>query len=419
MAEFENLPESPGVYLFLDSAHRVIYTGKANSIKKRVRQHFGKKNLDSRRLAMITKVQSVNYIKTRTEREALLLEEKMIKNIRPRYNIALKDDKSYPYLELTMGGDFPALKITRNRKNKDSIYFGPFPNVGDIKDAKKIVEDIFPLRKCKKFRLRKRPCLNYQIERCLSPCTCKVTKKEYSGIVKEVKLFLSGREDKLTARLEKKMEEYKNKREYEKAAAVRDRIQALENLFPRVSYRSITRKNLEALEKIDPLYVLKEKLDMDFKPVTIEGYDISHISSKQAVGSKVLFVDGRPEKSGYRRYKIKQKETSDDIKMLEEVIYRRLRRVKEEQDDPPDIMLIDGGKGQLSAACRMRDKFSLSSVRVLSLAKKKGRIYYRDRMLDIKKESPAYNLIKKIDDEAHRFAVSYHRLRRRKNMDIV
>ncbi|MDA3792320.1 MAG: GIY-YIG nuclease family protein, partial [Elusimicrobia bacterium] len=303
MVDFKELPDNPGVYIFLDSAYRVLYVGKANSIKKRVRQHFGKKNLDSRRLAMITKVQSVNYIRTKTEREALLLESRLIKNIQPRYNVDLKDGKSYPYLELTAGEKFPALKITRKKKVKDSLYFGPFPNVSDIRDAKKIVEDIFPLRKCKKFRRRKRPCLNYQMKKCLSPCSGKISEKEYNEIVNQVKLFLAGKEDKLINRLRDEMESYKKNLQYEKAALARDRISSLENLFPKVSYKSITRKKLKALEKIDPLYILKDKLEMDFKPTTIEAFDISHISSKQAVGAMVTFKDGKPHKSGYRRYK--------------------------------------------------------------------------------------------------------------------
>ncbi len=418
MVDFKELPDKPGVYIFLDSAYRVIYVGKANSIKKRVRQHFGKTNLNSRRLTMITKVRSVNYIRTKTEREALLLEDRLIKNIQPRYNIDLKDGKSYPWLELIAGEKFPALKITRKKKNKDSLYFGPFPNVGDIREAKKIIESIFPLRKCKNFRLRKRPCLNYQIDKCLSPCTGKVTEKEYGEIVNQVKLFLSGSGENLFEQLRAKMKEYKQKREYEKAARVRDRIDALENLFPRVSYKSITEKKLKALEKIDPLYILKDKLDMDFKPETIEAFDISHISSKEAVGAMVTFKNGRPDKSNYRRYKIKQEETADDIKMTEEVIYRRLKRIKEDNLFSPDIILIDGGKVHLKAACRIADKFSLETTKIISIAKKKGKIYHKNKLLDIKKVSPAHNLIKRIDDEAHRFAVSYHRVRRKKDLDI-
>ncbi|MGM0441072.1 MAG: GIY-YIG nuclease family protein [Elusimicrobiota bacterium] len=410
--QFSNLPDKTGVYLFMDNAYQVVYVGKAKSLQKRVRQHFGGKYLDSRHISMISQVRSVDYIITENENEALLLENKLIKNVKPRYNIALKDDKSYPYLEITTSQKFPVLRISRNRR-KGNKYFGPFPKVKDIRAAKKVIGRIFPLRKCKNFRKRKRPCLNYQIGKCLSPCTDRIAEEEYSKIVERITLFLKGKRKKLIDKLKKRMHRFKKDKAYENAARVRDQIEKLENIFPVVNFREVTQKKVQALNKIDPLYSLKDYLDMEFKPEVIEAFDISHTSSKEAVGAMVYFKNGQPDKSNYRRFKIKQGETADDLKMLREVVYRRLRRLTEENRKLPDIILIDGGKTQLKAVSKIAQKFKIGNLRIISLAKGKGNIFYNGKKLDINSESPVYRLIKRIDDEVHRFAIAYHRYRRR------
>lgn len=412
--EFTDIPNKPGVYLFMDSSYSVIYVGKAKFINKRVRSHFGRDNLDSKHISMISQVRTVDYITTDNEKEALILEDQLIKNLEPRYNIALKDDKSYPYLEVTTSNQYPALKITRNRKNADSVYFGPFPNVSDIRAAKKVIDRIFILRKCKKFKMRERPCLNYQMARCLSPCTGQIDEVTYSEIVDEIIMFLSGKQRKLITRLETKMDYFKQKQEYEKAAAVRDQIHKLKNFFPMVSFRRITRKKLEALNKIDPLYFLKEILNMEHKPGVIEGFDISHTSAQEAVGSMVYFRNGKPDKNNYRKFKIKQEETADDLKMIQEVVFRRLKRLLKENKRLPDIILIDGGKGQALAARAIVDEFKLTNIKVLSLAKEQGNVYYNGKILKIDKDSEVLNLLKRITDEAHNFAHSYHTQRRKR-----
>ncbi len=365
---------------------------------------------------MISRVCTVDYIVTKNEKEALILEDQLIKSIKPRYNIALKDDKSYPFLEITATEKYPVLKITRAKKKKAGhIYSGPFPNVKDIKEVKRIIDKVFPLRKCSQFRDKDRPCLNYQIGQCLAPCSRKVKEESYLEIIKEISLFLSGDHTKLLSRLAQKMKYFKNRQEYEQAAEVRDQIEELKKFFPIVNFRKIDRKRLETLVKIDPSYMLKDILGMENRPRIIEGYDISHTSSTQAVGSMVYFKDGEPDKINYRKFKIKQNATSDDLKMISEVVYRRLDRLLNDNKDLPDIMLIDGGRGQESAARKIVEGMKLTNIKVLSLAKENKNVYYTGKILKIEKNSEVYKLLKRITDEAHRFAHSYHIKRRNKS----
>lgn len=415
-----DLPDKPGVYLFMDNSGNVLYVGKAKSISKRVKSHFGRECLDSKHIVMVSQISTVDYIPTKNERAALILEDQLIKKIKPRYNIALRDDKSYPFLELTKSENFPALQITRNKKkNTGSVYFGPFPNVSDIRQVKKIIGKIFPLRKCKQLKEKQRPCLNYQIRNCLSPCTGNIDALSYSKIVEQTNMFLSGNHEKLLTILKQKMEYFKKRQEYERAAVIRDQIEELKNFFPVVNVRKINRKKLDTLKKIDSHYLLKEILHIDSRPCIIEGYDISHTSSKEAVGSMVYFKDGHPDKSSYRKFRIKQKETSDDLKMISEVVHRRLKRLFKETRRFPDIILIDGGRGQESAARKVVENLNLKNIKVLALAKEKENVYYNGRLLKIEHNSEVFKLLKRITDEAHRFAHSYHVKRRRKIINLL
>ncbi len=396
----------------MDSAGKVIYAGKAVSLKKRVRSHFGKDSLDSRHMAMITRVRTVDYIPTRDEKEALVLEDQLIKSIQPKYNILLRDDKTYPYLELTSGEEFPALKVSRRKENPGSEYYGPFPNVRDMRKAKKTAEKIFPLRKCEALRERKRPCLNHQIESCPSPCTGRVNRERYLETVEELRMFLQGKTGTLTEKLAERMNRFKENLEFEKAAQVRDQIARIKGLFPAVNARKVSREKLRIITRIDPLLHLKELLELEGVPEVIEGFDISHTSSRQAVGSMVRFVNGKPDKSSYRRFKVRQEETSDDLSMLKEVVYRRLKRLMKEKKKIPDIIFVDGGKGQERAAAAVTAALGLEGIRTISLAKQKGVVYHRGRRLGIDPGTETWRLIKRIDEEAHRFAHSYHTERR-------
>ncbi len=411
-----DLPRKPGVYLFMDNSGEIIYIGKAKSLRERVRSHFGGSNLNSRHIAMVSQVKTVDFVLAGNEKEALILEEKLIKAHSPRYNISFRDDKSYPYLEVTTGEKFPALKITRKRNNGNSLYFGPFPNVRDLRSVKKTADRVFQLRKCRKLKENQRPCLNHQIGRCLSPCAGKVNEKEYSEYVNELLLFLKGDQKKLTEKLREKMEGCKNSLEYEKAAQIRDQLNEIKRIFPAVNVRKINKKKLEVLKKADPLAQLKHLLNIPQKPQIIEGFDISHISSDMAVGSMVCFKKGKPDKKSYRRYRIKQEKTSDDLKMLKEVLYRRIHRLTRERKRIPEIIFVDGGKTQGKTARKVLDSFKLKHVKVVSLAKKSRTIYSGGKKLKVSEESGVYKLFKRIDDEAHRFAHSYHKKRREKKM---
>jgi excinuclease ABC subunit C len=409
----EELPDKPGIYLFMDYSGSVIYIGKAKSLKKRVKSHFGRDNLNSRHIAMISQVSTVDYVLTKGEKEALLLEEQLIKNIQPRYNIALRDGKTYPFLEITLAEDFPALRITRiKKKNPDSKYYGPFPNAGDVKAVKKVIDRIFPIRKCRKFKPERRPCLNWQMGRCIAPCTGNADEKLYSMLVEEITLFLSGDHKKLISRLKDRMLRCKNRMEYEKAAAVRDQISQLENFFPLVNFRKVTRKKIETMKKVDPLGALKDLLGMPVKPEVIEGYDVSHTASRQAVGSMVVFRNAEPDPSSYRKFRIKQERTSDDLKMMREVIYRRFRRMLDRREIPPDIILVDGGRTQEKTAHAVLAELDIKNIEVLALAKETYSIYHSGKNLLVKTDSAVFRLLKSITDEAHRFAISYHRSRR-------
>ncbi len=414
--KIRDLPSKPGVYIFMDSAGKAIYTGKAADIKKRVRSHFSGGG-GPRQFAMISRVRTVDFITTKNEQEALVLEDRLIKELQPRYNILLRDDKTYPFMEITLGEKYPVLKITREKPEKKSRVFGPFPNTADARRAARILEDIFLLRKCKKFTSKEKPCLNWQIKKCLSPCTSQTDPDEYSRNIEELLMFLEGNRKKLLQRLKKTMNKYKKNLQYEKAARARDRITALESIFPMVNFRKINAEKIKALRKIDPLEDIKNIIKLKTKPVVIEGFDISHTSSGQAAGSSVRFTAAVPDKPHYRKYNIKQQRTSDDLKMIKEVVYRRMKRLKEEKAQLPDIILIDGGKGQEEAAKQALKLLNIEKIKVLALAKEKGNIYYNGKILDMNKNSEAFKLLKRIDKEAHRFAHSHHLKRRKKESE--
>ncbi|MFC2091883.1 UvrB/UvrC motif-containing protein, partial [Elusimicrobiota bacterium] len=287
--------------------------------------------------------------------------------------------------------------------------------VADVRTVKNIINRIFPLRKCRKFIKRKRPCLNYQISRCTGPCTGKISSADYRIIADEIRIFLSGNHTKLILKLESEMQDFKKKQQYENAAVIRDKIENINNFFPIVNFRKITKTKVKTLKKINPSYILKDILNMKKIPVIIEGYDISHTASQLAVGSMVCFKNSEPDRSNYRRFQIKGPRTCDDIKMISQIVSRRLKRIIKENLPFPDIILIDGGKAQESAARKIITGLNINSIKTLSLAKDNNNIYHNGKILKIDKDSDAFKLLKMITDEAHRFAHSYHVKRRDKN----
>ncbi|MFH0839906.1 MAG: excinuclease ABC subunit UvrC [Candidatus Omnitrophota bacterium] len=412
--KIKNIPELPGVYMMKDKSGAILYIGKAASLKKRVSSYFRDGRGLSRRIGlMVEKVADITCLVTGSEAEALILESALIKKYEPRYNIELKDDKSYPYLALTKNERYPRLIIVRktgasHRTNeKKWIFYGPYTDVKLLRKAVAIMKRMFPLRTCN--HMPKKVCLNYRIGQCLGPCVKAVSKKTYADIAKEIKMFLKGDRRGLVRELSSKMRIAADSRDYERAAVLRDRIMALK-VVPKAKSGVTPYGELEELR-----YLLKLR-----RPLRrIEAFDISNISGKEAVGSMVSFIDGKPAKDDYRRFKIRFVSGADDYEMMREVVRRRYERVRKERLPAPDLVIIDGGKGHLNAALSVLRETGFGSLPVMGIAKKFEHIYLKDRREPIifSHSSPILHLVQRLRDEAHRFAIGYHRVLRRKKIE--
>ena len=532
-----NLPEGPGVYIFKDQADQIIYVGKAKNLKKRVLAYFKpSSDLPHKTALMMNKAEGLDYFLTATEKEAFILEDILVKRHMPRYNIILRDDKRYPCLRFDIQNPFPRLSIVRKIKKDGALYFGPFSSANSVRSTLKLIDRIFHLRKCKGRDLpkRSRPCLNYQLGRCLGACVHEVSSSAYREIVDQVKLFLEGRNRELIRQLKKNMAQASEQLDFEKAARIRDQIRAVEAtierqhvvspkmedqdviglaqengrfqvviLFIRKGYLLGSRDYLfrnkgvssseimeaflkqyyaqesfipkhifisESVEDLPPLsdwisdlagkkvsvhhpikgekrrlvrmavtnaenllstrteiqkddlmVLAKSVLRLKKLPRAMEGLDISTLRGDQAVGTVVSFLGGLPYKSGYRNYKIKGIEGIDDYGMMSEVVSRRLSK-----GHPPDLFLVDGGKGHLLAVKKaMRNFPGLELPDVVAIAKADDRkrsktdkiyIFGRKNPLSLKSEHPVLLLLMRIRDEAHRRAITYHRKLRGKRI---
>ncbi|MGO9388458.1 MAG: excinuclease ABC subunit UvrC [Methanobacterium sp.] len=529
----EDLPDKPGIYLMRDAKDKVLYVGKAKSLKKRVRSYF-KDELDSpKTTAMMRQFHNLEYIITDTEKEALILESNLIKKYLPRYNIRLKDDKRYPYIKITKE-DYPRILITRRISDDDSYYYGPFTDVYALKRMLKFIKSLFKIRECKNMN---GPCLNYQINLCEAPCDNKISIKDYQQLVDKANLFFQGKYNDIMSIQKKMMTEAAENQEFEKATVLRDQIDSIKGILERQNMEfnrqleqdviacslnedfatvvvfsvrdgKITGKNdflMSFVEPTSPEKVLsaflkqyytgprqipsdlilqyhpddesliidwlKEKSDtevtfkvpeegmeyrlikmvaknadviknhqkevkgalLDLKtylgipkiPRRIEAFDISNISGKNAVASMVVFEDGAPKKNSYRRYKI---ETTgpDDYAMMREVLMRRYKKLIHEKEeiensllkivDQPDLIVVDGGKGQLNVALTVLKLLNLTNIPVIGLAKEFEHIFIPDVSTPIilPPNSNALHLLQRIRDEAHRFAINYHKKLRSK-----
>ena len=399
------LPDSAGVYLMKDDGGEVIYVGKAKSLKKRVSTYFRSgSRLSSRIRVLVSKVRDIDHIPTSTEAEALIYENSLIKQHAPRYNVALRDDKSYPMLKLTVDEKFPRLIMTRIKRDDGAIYYGPYISAGLLREALAMMRRIFPLRTCSK--LGKELCLSFHIGQCLGPCVDKAGEASYGSLVDEVRLFLDGKRDELIELISRKMKEASARQDFEEAAVLKRRIEALSSLkMGRVLYNP----KGEA-EEIGSL------LGLASMPSVIEAFDISDIMGSLAVGSMVCFASGKPKRALYKRFRIKTVGSMDDYAMMREIVRRRYSRVLREGSRLPDLILIDGGKGHLQAALDELGRLNLK-VPVIAIAKEEERIYAEGRdPITLPKDSKALHLIQRIRDEAHRFAISYHKLLARKGI---
>jgi excinuclease ABC subunit C len=543
--DLQVLPDKPGVYLMRDAAGKIIYVGKAVSLRNRVRSYFQpSRNLNPRIEAMTRQVDRFEYIVTATEVEALVLECNLIKEERPKYNIRLRDDKQYPWVKITWTESFPQLYITRKVKHDGSKYYGPYTSVGALRDTLKTLRRIFPLRSCKYNLDREkvaRPCLNYHIKRCLAPCNNGVSKEAYREMLHQVCLFLEGRQGQLIAKLEEEMRQAAAKLEYEKAAALRDRIHSIRQVLEKQKVVSDARFDadifgiardrwgsvvqvfqvrdgklvgreyfplaagveteaseileafltqyydgagfipkdillpvdwegrdligewlrerrggavtLKAPQKGEKLQLtqmamenartlleqerrreqketaaldellaeLKRELELAQLPRRIECFDISNTQGREAVASMAVFVDGQPKGADYRRFRIKTIEGPNDFAMLQEAVRRRFLKGLEERENLatetgkfatfPDLLLIDGGKGQLSAVVAILEELGLTHLAVASLAKQEEEVYRpgREDPLRLSRHSAGLRLLQRVRDEAHRFAITYHK----------
>lgn len=519
----ENLPSKPGVYIMKDVENTIIYIGKAKNLKNRVQSYFREKLDRPKTQVLMSHFDSLEYILTNSEKEALILEATLIKKHRPRYNVQLKDDKRYPYVKIT-NEKFPRVVITRNIV-KNGVYYGPFTDVGSVKQTVKFLKSLFKIRTCRNMN---GPCLNSQIDLCYAPCEGKISEEEYAKIINKIDLFFQGKYSVIVKNLKKEMIDASDNQEYEKAAVIRDQIASIEEIMEKqfvelidddldqdviaiapsenevvviimpirkgkivgrddflmstseydsnseilfafiqqyydynrhipkqillaedinekellqdwlsdlrgnkvhikvpqkgVKLRlvNMAQKNAEIIKhqkkKMEnSLIELKKYLKLDKLPRIIEGYDISNISGKFAVGSKVSFKDGKPNKKGYKHFKM-ETPGPNDFAMMEELLTRRLKMI--DSDEEPDLIVIDGGKGQLGMACGVLEKLNLTHIPIIGLAKEFEEIYLPNtqRPIIIPKNNKALHLLQQVRDESHRFAITYHRKLRSKNI---
>ncbi|MEG6584949.1 excinuclease ABC subunit UvrC [Dendrosporobacter sp. 1207_IL3150] len=533
------LPDKPGVYLMKDTQGRIIYVGKAINLKNRVRSYFqSSRNHSPKVVALVARIADLEYIITSSEIEALILECNLIKKHRPKYNISLRDDKSYPYIKVTVEESYPRVFATRKVLKDGSKYFGPYTSAGAVHETLKLLKKLFPLRSCRKLEAP-RPCLEYHIKRCLAPCTGNVDSHEYREMIRAVCLFLEGRSDAVAQSLRKRMENAAEELHFELAAKLRDQLSAVEKItekqniitgsgdqdavglarsalgtcvqvffirsgkmvgrdhfllsggedesdeemltaFIKQYYNQAafipreillpmnlpeqqllsewltslkgsrivvetpkrgTKKDIVNMASGNALVVLEEQaakiktrneqtegavielgrhLGLTKLPERIECFDISHIQGSETVASMVVFEGGMPKKDDYRRFKLRTVEGKpDDFKSMQEVVGRRY---KDTTPPLPDLVIIDGGKGQLSSALEIIRGLGLLDVPVIGLAKEFEHIFQEGSSdpIILPRHSQALYLVQRIRDEAHRFAITYHRkLRSKRNLVSV
>lgn len=431
------LPKVPGVYLMKDAAGVVLYVGKALRLPDRVSSYFvPSADLGPKKQPMLELIQDFDVVECEGEWEALLAENRLIKDIRPKFNAMLTDDKTFPYLAITMRDDFPRVFITRSpgaEELRGAKIFGPFTASGALREAVHLLQRVFKFRTCslemmdgdpknKVFR----PCLLYSIGRCTAPCAAKIGREPYREDIDRFVRFLESKRSVMLREMREEMAAASAELKFEKAATIRDQIRAIEKLDERATRRDRWQPEAESFY-VDPkkgLRSLQKALGMEQPIRCLEAIDIAHLQGGETVGSKVCFVDGRPLKNEYRRYRIKGSEAArqggagrnDDYASIREVVSRRYREAGEGHELYPDVILIDGGLGQLHAALEAFETLGIKPPMVISLAKKEELIYVQDRAEPIRlsREHLGLRLCQAIRDEAHRFAQHYHHVLRRK-----
>jgi excinuclease ABC subunit C len=428
--KIKSFPAGPGLYFMKDSGDKVLYIGKAKNLRSRVASYFQPAvDLTASRgpkiVEMLCKVETVDILETPNEVDAVLKEARLVKDIRPPYNTDLIDDKTFPYLEITGREDFPGVYITRKPRQKGSRLFGPFASAKDLRAVLVVLQKIFRFRTCNlniseddSKRRFFRPCLLYSIKQCTAPCGAKIDRHEYKKIIRDLVKFLLSKRSTILRQLKRQMAEASGAFEYEKAAMFRDRIRLIERLDRRGTPDENAQPEVFAADPTEALIKLRELLQRAEPVRIIEGIDVANIAGAEAVGSLVKFIDGKPFKSGYRRFKIKTVEGIDDYAMIAEVVKRRYKYALRGEELWPDLVLIDGGLGHLRAAEKALREMKAPDITIASIAKREEDIYLqgKSKPLKLAANSPVRKLLQYVRDEAHRFAQHYHHILRSKKI---
>jgi excinuclease ABC subunit C len=431
-------PKTPGVYLMKDREGVVLYVGKARDLRSRVASYFQDSadllNTRGPRIAhMVGLVDDIDFLECETEVDALLKENRLIKDTQPPYNERLKDDKTFPYLEITTADDFPGVHLTRQPRPRGNKLYGPFLNPSGVRDAINALQKVFKYRTCEldiraddEKRRFFRPCLLHAIDRCSAPCADRITQPAYRADIKRLCKLLSSKRSLLLRQLRREMAQAAAEKRYEDAAIVRDRIQAIESLSLSGDLDQDVQPEAFFVDPSAGLEKLRQLLQLPERPRILEGIDIATLHGEASVGSLVCFIDGKPFKGGYRRYKIKTVGGMDDYAMIREVIARRYKYAAVAEELYPDVILIDGGLGQLHAALEAFEHMrraieadggqAVKPAMVVSLAKREELLYVqaRSKPLTLARNNEALRLLQQIRDEAHRFGQHYHHILRRK-----
>ncbi len=434
-AKARALPPVPGVYLMKDSKGVVIYVGKAARLPDRVASYFvPSADLGFKKQPMLAAVHDFDVLECEGEWEALLTENRLIKDIKPRFNVRLTDGKSYPYLVITQREDYPRVFVTRNPTGagdaelaallKGARVFGPFTNVGALRESVQLLQRVFRFRTCSldivagdEKNRSFRPCILAAIGQCTAPCADRITPAAYGADVDRFVRFIGSKRSAMLREMRAAMEEASRGLNFEQAAALRDQISAIEKLDERAAAGDGFQPETE-IAYLDPrksLGALQTALGLDEPIRCVEGIDIAHLMGGETVGSKVCFMDGRPFKEQYRRFKVKTVD-NDDYTAIREVVSRRYREAGAGHELYPEVILIDGGLGQLHAALEAFATLSVKPPMVISLAKKEELVYVQERAEPVRlpRTNAALRLLQSIRDEAHRFAQAYHHVLRRK-----
>ena len=421
----KTFPTGPGVYLMKDTQERVIYVGKAVNLKSRAGSYFTKAaELDRRTADLIPEIADIDFIESDSEVDALLLEARLIKDIQPKFNSELKDDKSFPYLQITTNEDFPRVEFTRTPQSQGVKLYGPFANAKKLRGTIAVLQKIFRFRTCS-LDIEEaderwqwfRPCLLASINQCTAPCNVRIDKQEYREDIRRLKMFLDGQKKTLLKEMHQEMQQASTDLKFEKAARLRDEIAALENIHLRGDLEQHAQPEVFYTDPKKGVAGLKKIFQLEKPPRRIEGVDIAHLQGGETVASLVQFIDGLPFKHGYKRYRIRTVDGVDDYGSIREVVSRRVRRLTQEGEPLPDILLIDGGKGQLNAALAAIKALGVDPPFTISLAKKEELVYVPGEAEPrrLSRHGFGLRLLQYVRDESHRFAQNYHHLLRSKS----